>query len=88
MSDLPKRRIVQSPAATLREILESQLCMLQSVGTTRPLDRDELQRLELLIKIYDRLPPDQQQNPTGITITIKQPTQRELKELLRIAEKD
>jgi hypothetical protein len=86
MSQPPQRRIVQSPAATLREILESQLCMLQAVGTQRPLDRDELQRLELLIKIYDRLPPDQQQNPTGITITVKPPTKKELESLLKIAE--
>lgn len=82
------RRIVKGAQATLHEILASQLEMIQTVALNRPLDKEEIQRLELLLKIYDKLPIEQQLNAPGITISVIKPTQKELKELLKIAEKD
>lgn len=84
----PQRRIVQSPQVTLREILEFQLDMIQAVAVMRPLTRDEMQRLELLLKIYDKMPPEQQTSVNGITITVKAPTKKELENLIKIAEKN
>jgi hypothetical protein len=85
---LPQRKIVSGPKYTLHEILASQLEMLKMVAIQRPLDREELQRLDVLLKLFDRLSPDQQASEPGITISIKAPTKKELDALLRIAEKE
>ena len=86
MTDKPAtRRIVKSPMLTLHEILGSQLDMLLSVAVMRPLEKEEVQRMELLLKIYNTLPMDQQLNAPGITITASVPTAAEIQGLLKIA---
>lgn len=55
---MSKRVIVRTPRQSLQEILDAQLDQLYIVATQRALDFDECRRLDLMLKLYDRVPAE------------------------------